>query len=287
MPLTTAAARRSSSERTLVVLVAMGSMFLLIDMVSPYIDPADNAANFLSVCPIFTNFRCQAAAGVYCRYSHWCAARPLVIASLASFIFSILYLAYESRPGGRNATLRPETTPPGHNSEVLEVEDASNLDEPSLVEPIDKRVHSDVSVDEETMLETITVALAPLAAHAANIKISTPPRSEIPAPLMPNSIRLHRRRLTASPSGLTRHNKFKIQHRRSLSEIKPLQHTPGEQLAGGRYKLRSKAKMTKLQKEVVRRDQEDKKRCLRAEKHGCHGIAGGRRGMSSKNGDMH
>ena len=188
--------------------------------------------------------------------------------------FSAILKFYPRRAASHKTMSHLKLEPRTHNLGERETRDVSMPSQTTTAQIIRKRTHSEISDDDDT----VTIASSSFAAQAANIKVPTPPSSQIPAPLMPNSIRLHHRRLTGPPSGLARHNKFKIKHRRSLSEISPPQRTPEEQLAGGRYKLRSKAKLTEMQKEVVRRDEDDKKKCLRSEKHG-NGGGGRNTGM--------
>ena len=270
MPGTALAARRWSSKRAVVVATMLTTALITSDAKTHHLELVERIQRIIIACPMSSNFSCHDIAEISCRYSPWCAARPVLMALTLHLAFSAILKFYPRRAASHKIMPHLKLEPPTHNLEERESRDVSMPSQTTIAQITRKRAHSEISDDDDT----VTVASSSSAAQAANIKIPTPPSSQIPAPLMPNSIRLHRRRLTASPSGLARHNKFIIRNRRSLSEISPPQSTPEEQLAGGRYKLRSKAKMTKMQKEVARRGEEDKKKCLRAERHGNGG--GGR-----------
>ena len=275
MPATALAGRRWSRRRLIALITTMATAVVASDPDANNVKVIGSFHQIFTTCPISSNFSCDDITEINCRYNHWCATRPLLMALTLHLAFTTFLKVY-ARPAATGKTsphLKLELPP--HNPEERKAQDVSMPPQTTTGQTTRKRAHSEISDDDDT----VTVAPTSFAAQAAHIKISTPPSSQIPAPLMPNSIHLHRRRLTASPSGLARHNKFKIRNRRSLSEISPPQRTPEEKLAGGRYKLRSKAKLTKMQKEVVRRDEDEKKKCLRAEKHG---NGGGGRNASMK-----
>ena len=264
------AARRWSRKRAVAVAIMMAIAVVTSDSKIHHVDLVDSIRQMFNACPIFSNFSCGDIAEINCRYNHWCATRPLLMALTLHLAFSAVQKFYSGTTASRKTMLKMMLEPTVHNFEEGKAQDFSIPTQTTIGQVTRKRAHSEISVDDNTVI----VAPKSFAAQAAHTKISTPPSSQIPAPPMPNSIRLHRRRLTASPSGLARHNKFKVGNRRSLSEISPPQSTPEEQLAGGRYKLRRKAKMTKMQKEVIRRDEEDKNKCSRAEEHGNSGGRG-------------
>lgn len=269
------AVRRWSRKRAVVVAIMMATAVITSDSKIHHVALVDNIRRMFNACPMSSNFSCGDIAEINCRYNRWCATRPLLMALTLHLAFSAVHKFYTGTTASRKTIPHMKLEAPVHNFEERKARDFSMPAQTTIGQVTRKRAHSEISVDDET----VTVAPTSFAAQAAHIKISTPPSSQIPAPLMPNSIRLHHRRLTGSPSGLARHNKFKIRNRQSLSEISPPQRTPEEQLAGGRYKLRSKAKLTKMQRDVIRRDEEDKKKCLRAEKHE---IGGGRRATGRK-----
>lgn len=183
---------------------------------------------------------CDPRAAPFCQYRFKCYVQKFVAAFFLHIItVCTVFFLYELFVSVARHRMKEPPQP---------LDKTTNDDRTELQSPCRLTDHKPTENAEDEQLKRPPTTPS---AKLNNQKFSSPDSSRIPAPLKPDSIILHRRRLL-SPSQRTSHQRHnnRIQKRRLLSEISPHRRLREHQ-SGGRYKLRSKALLMSKQNEGV------------------------------------